>query len=74
MIRMVYEQVSMALDSVYVATDDVRITEAVKKFGGKAVMTSAPHHSGTDRCAEAADIIARRDRDRTRDNCKYPGR
>jgi 3-deoxy-manno-octulosonate cytidylyltransferase (CMP-KDO synthetase) len=59
MIRMVYEQASKALDSVYVATDDKRISEAVKKFGGKAVMTSSAHCSGTDRCAEASDIIAK---------------
>src|SRR5512140_448771 len=59
MIRMVYEQASRALDSVYVATDDERIIEAVKKFGGKAIMTSTDHHSGTDRCAEAAAVIGK---------------
>jgi len=57
MIQMVYEQASKALDSVYVATDDERITEAVRKFGGNAIMTSGSHRSGTDRCAEAATII-----------------
>jgi 3-deoxy-manno-octulosonate cytidylyltransferase (CMP-KDO synthetase) len=57
MIRMVYEQASKALQSVYVATDDKRIVEAVEKFGGKAIMTSPEHRSGTDRCAEAALII-----------------
>jgi 3-deoxy-manno-octulosonate cytidylyltransferase (CMP-KDO synthetase) len=36
-----------------VATDDVRIEEAVKAFGGKVVMTSVHHKSGTDRCYEA---------------------
>jgi 3-deoxy-manno-octulosonate cytidylyltransferase (CMP-KDO synthetase) len=59
MIRMVYEQASKALDSVYVATDDERIIDAVKKFGGNAVMTSSDHRSGTDRCAEAAMIIGK---------------
>jgi 3-deoxy-manno-octulosonate cytidylyltransferase (CMP-KDO synthetase) len=59
MIRMVYEQASKALDSVYVATDDERIVEAVKKFGGNAIMTSADHRSGTDRCAEAAVTIGK---------------
>jgi 3-deoxy-manno-octulosonate cytidylyltransferase (CMP-KDO synthetase) len=59
MIRMVYEQASKALDSVYVATDDERIVEAVTKFGGNALMTSPDHRSGTDRCAEAAGIIGK---------------
>jgi len=57
MIRLVYEQASMALESVYVATDDDRIFDAVKGFGGNVVMTLADHRSGTDRCAEAADRI-----------------
>ena len=52
-IQRVYEQVSGVFDEVYVATDDVRIEEAVKAFGGKVVMTSATHNSGTDRCFEA---------------------
>ncbi len=53
MIQRVYEQVSGLLDEVCVATDDVRIEEAVKAFGGKVIMTSADHKSGTDRCYEA---------------------
>ena len=53
MIQRVYEQVSKALQHVYVATDDVRIFEAVIAFGGKAIMTSDQHQSGTDRCYEA---------------------
>lgn len=52
-IQRVYEQVSGVLDEAYVATDDVRIEEAVKAFGGKVVMTSVHHKSGTDRCYEA---------------------
>ncbi|MDO4180659.1 MAG: 3-deoxy-manno-octulosonate cytidylyltransferase [Bacteroidales bacterium] len=52
-IRRVYEQVEGVLDEVYVATDDERIEAAVKDFGGKVVMTSANHKSGTDRCYEA---------------------
>lgn len=59
MIRLVYEQASKALSSVYVATDDHRIYETVRDFGGNAVMTSSDHRSGTDRCAEAAGIIER---------------
>jgi 3-deoxy-manno-octulosonate cytidylyltransferase (CMP-KDO synthetase) len=57
MIEMVYEQASKALDNVFVATDDKRITEAVRSFGGKAVMTSPLHQSGTDRCYEALEVI-----------------
>lgn len=53
MIQRVYEQVKGVLDDAYVATDDERIEEAVKAFGGKVVMTSVNHKSGTDRCYEA---------------------
>lgn len=59
MIRRVYEQASLALETVYVATDDERIYQAVKDFGGKVIMTSPHHKSGTDRCAEAVDIVER---------------
>ena len=58
MIQRVYEQASKALDEVWVATDDERIMLAVTDFGGKAVMTSPFHRSGTDRCAEALAIIS----------------
>lgn len=53
MIQRVYEQVEGVLDDVYVATDDDRIFRAVEAFGGKAIMTSESHRSGTDRCGEA---------------------
>jgi 3-deoxy-manno-octulosonate cytidylyltransferase (CMP-KDO synthetase) len=55
MIQYVYERVAkaMVIPYVTVATDDERIFNAVKKFGGNAVMTSATHRSGTDRIAEA---------------------
>lgn len=52
-IQRVYEQVAGILDDAYVATDDERIEAAVKAFGGKVVMTSVDHKSGTDRCYEA---------------------
>ena len=52
-IQRVYEQVSGIFDEAYVATDDERIEAAVKAFGGKVVMTSVDHNSGTDRCFEA---------------------
>jgi 3-deoxy-manno-octulosonate cytidylyltransferase (CMP-KDO synthetase) len=57
MIQRVYEQASKALAMVYVATDDKRIFEAVLAFGGKAIMTSPDHQSGTDRCSEAVTAI-----------------
>lgn len=53
MIQRVYEQVRKILDNVCVATDDDRIFNAVKSFGGNVVMTSAEQRSGTDRCFEA---------------------
>lgn len=52
-IQRVYEQVYGVLDEAYVATDDERIESVVKAFGGKVVMTSVNHKSGTDRCFEA---------------------
>lgn len=54
MIRRVYEQCKKAetLSDVIVATDDERIAEHVRAFGGKVAMTSDQHQSGTDRCAE----------------------
>lgn len=52
-IQRVYEQVCGVLDEAYVATDDERIETVVKSFGGKVVMTSVNHKSGTDRCYEA---------------------
>lgn len=56
MIQHVFERVKQAryVEEVWVATDDPRIREAVEAFGGKAVMTSPDHPSGTDRIAEAA--------------------
>lgn len=53
MIQRVYEQVKKAVDEVWVATDSRYIFEAVELFGGKAVMTSEEHRSGTDRINEA---------------------
>lgn len=56
-IQRVYEQVAGVLDEAVVATDDARIFEAVKAFGGKVVMTSTEHRSGTDRCREAYEKV-----------------
>jgi 3-deoxy-manno-octulosonate cytidylyltransferase (CMP-KDO synthetase) len=58
MVQRVYEQASKVLTHVYVATDDMRIFDAVTKFGGKVVMTDSHHQSGTDRCAEAVKNIS----------------
>lgn len=58
MIQRVYEQAMKSkLDAVYVATDDVRIADAVMDFGGEYIMTSPNHRSGTDRCREAIDSL-----------------
>ena len=56
MIQWVYERTKAApeLSQVLVATDDNRIFEAVRQFGGQAVMTSADHQSGTERIVEAS--------------------
>ena len=52
-IQRVYEQVEGVLHTVAVATDDVRIADCVRSFGGNVIMTSTGHRSGTDRCYEA---------------------
>ena len=57
-IQRVYEQVGKVLDDVYVATDDDRIKNTVEGFGGKAIMTSPDHKSGTDRIEEAVEKIS----------------
>jgi 3-deoxy-manno-octulosonate cytidylyltransferase (CMP-KDO synthetase) len=58
-IHRVYEQVSRVLTDVYVATDDERIADEVRSFGGRVIMTSTAHRSGTDRCYEAYTRIGR---------------
>jgi 3-deoxy-manno-octulosonate cytidylyltransferase (CMP-KDO synthetase) len=56
MIQHVYESASKArvLDRVMVATDDQRIVDAVRAFGGEVMLTAVHHASGTDRLAEVA--------------------
>lgn len=56
MIQRVYEGAakSTLLSEVIVATDDERIVAEVQRFGGKVVMTSEAHRTGTDRCGEVA--------------------
>lgn len=59
MIQRVFENSRQAqnITDVYVATDDRRIYDAVVAFGGQAVITSDRNRTGTDRVAEAAEII-----------------
>lgn len=58
MIQWVYERASLAhLQKVVVATDDQRIFDATKAFGGEVVMTASTHQSGTERCAEVAEVL-----------------
>jgi len=58
LIQHVYERVSLssAVSSIAVATDDERIAQAVEKFGGRFIMTSPDHKSGTDRMVEASKV------------------
>ena len=59
MIERVYEQAkkSSSLKRVVVATDDNRIAETVRSFGGDVILTRTDHPSGTDRCAEAVSKL-----------------
>jgi 3-deoxy-manno-octulosonate cytidylyltransferase (CMP-KDO synthetase) len=59
MIQRVYEGVkkSNVLSDVIVATDDQRIVDEVQRFGGKVVLTSESHTTGTDRCGEVALLL-----------------
>ena len=56
-IQHVYEKVAAVLEAAYVATDDERIYQTVKSFGGNVVMTRTDHKSGTDRIEEAIEKI-----------------
>lgn len=56
-IQHVYEKVATMLEAAYVATDDERIYDVVKSFGGQVVMTRTDHKSGTDRIEEAIEKI-----------------
>ncbi len=59
LIQWVYERAmeSASLERVIVATDDRRILEVVKAFGGEAQLTSPNHTSGTERVAEVAEEL-----------------
>lgn len=64
-IQHVYERClsSKLFAAVLVATDDKRIASAVKGLGGRVIMTSKRHQSGTDRVAEAAKLMELTDPD-----------
>jgi 3-deoxy-manno-octulosonate cytidylyltransferase (CMP-KDO synthetase) len=59
MIQHVYRRAQEAkrVGQVWVATDDERIAEAVRGFGGNVLMTSPDHPSGTHRVVEAAQAV-----------------
>lgn len=59
LIQWVYEQTRLVqgLHDIFVATDDIRIKDCVEGFGGQAIMTRSDHPSGSDRLAEAAEIL-----------------
>ena len=65
MIQHVYERARAAsrLDRLIVATDDLRIADAVDGFGGEVLLTSPDHPSGTDRLAEAGRLSGLEDND-----------
>ena len=52
-VQWVYETTQSCFDATYVATDNEEIYNCVTSFGGKAIMTSSNHKSGTDRIHEA---------------------
>jgi len=58
MVQHVYDRCKSVVDEVVIATDDDRIARAVSDFGGEFIITSPNHASGTDRCAEAAQILS----------------
>jgi len=65
MIQWVYERAKQAdiLTDVVVATDDDRIYGCVEGFGGRVLITAATHRSGSDRAAEAAEMLGLKDED-----------
>lgn len=59
MIIHVYKRCQLArnLDEIYVATDSEEVLQVVQKYGGKVILTSSKHETGSDRIAEAARKI-----------------
>lgn len=50
-------QLAKKLDDVFVVTDNEKIANLVKEYGGKVIMTGSHHQTGTDRLAEAAQNL-----------------
>lgn len=59
MVQWVYEGSRDIFDHIAIATDDRRIADAVERFGGHCIMTSPDHGTGTERCLEAVQGLAR---------------
>lgn len=59
MVRWVYDGCKDSFDHIAVATDDRRIADAVEQFGGRCIMTSPEHRTGTERCLEAVQQLDR---------------
>ena len=58
MIERVHQQaLASGATRVVVATDDERVAEDVRRFGGEICMTRADHSSGTERLAEVVDLL-----------------
>jgi len=58
LIQYVYESArSSSASGITVTTDDDRIADTVRGFGGEVIQTSPQHASGTDRIAEAVDVL-----------------
>ena len=60
MIQHVWERAKQtpSIDQIFVATDDERILDTVRNFGGEAVLTSTEHETGTDRIVEVVEGIS----------------
>ena len=60
MIQHVWERAKQtpSIDQIFVATDDERILDTVRNFGGEAVLTSTEHETGTDRIVEVVKAIS----------------
>ena len=57
-VRVAQRAAASGASSVLIATDDEKIAAAARSFGFRAIMTRTDHPSGTDRLAEAVEILA----------------
>ena len=65
MIQRVYEQAKLCpgISHLIVATDDSSIENHVELFGGKVILTSTHHQSGTERCSEVCELLSSKGQD-----------